>query len=387
MRRSAGLCSVAVLVAIVWGCAGTRPSGGLGPAETVAPGVELYRTTDRSLVDDEGPIAVFLLKLDPALVLLDSVLSNDQVVDAETVPGIASRHRAIAAVNGGYFNIQNGEPVSLLKVRGELVSDSPGVRGAVVIRNAPDGRTSLAFDQLSARVSANIATATGPQTVPIDGVDTTRERGKLMLYTPAYHDDTDTAPAGTEWVLAGTPLQVLEVRSGVGRAPIPRGGAVLSYGGTTLPPPLQSLTVGTAVTFRTTWKSLRGLGVDLLESADHIVNGAGLLRRDGTVIRDWEAENLNSERFVNARHPRTIVGVDGNGHIWLGAIDGRQSDHSVGMTFADLQRLCDRVGLRDALNLDGGGSTTMVVKDRVVNKPSDAAGPRAVSDAIVVRSR
>src|SRR6187402_1828023 len=235
MRRSARLCSVAVLVAIVSGCAGTRPSGGLGPAEAVAPGVELYRMTDRSLVDDEGPIAVFLLKLDPALVLLDSVLSNDQVVDAETVPGIASRHRAIAAVNGGYFNIQNGEPVSLLKVGGELVSDSPGVRGVVVIRNPADGRTSLAFDQLAARVSANIATATGPQTVPIDGVDTTRERGKLMLYTPAYHDDTDTAPAGTEWVLDGTPLQIVEVRSGVGRAPIPRSGAVLSYGGTTLP--------------------------------------------------------------------------------------------------------------------------------------------------------
>ena len=145
--------------------------------------------------------------------------------------------------------------------------------------------------------------------------------------------------------------------------------------------------VGSAVTFRTTWKSLRGLTVDLLESADHIVNGAGLLRRDGMAITDWHAENLNSERFVNARHPRTIVGVDGNGHIWLGAIDGRQSDHSIGMTFTDLQRLCDRLGLRDALNLDGGGSTTMVVKDRVVNKPSDAAGPRAVSDAIVVRSR
>ena len=387
MRHSARLCRVAVLVAIVSGCAGTRPPGGLGPAEAVAPGVEFYRVNDTALVDDAGPIAVFLLKLDPALVVLDSVLSNDQVVDAETVPGIASRHRAIAAVNGGYFNVQNGEPVSLLKVRGELVSDSPGVRGAVVIRNPADARTSVAFDQLSARVSANITAATGPQTLPIDGVDTTRERGKLMLYTPAYHDDTDTAPAGTEWVLDGTPLQVVEVRSGIGRTPIPRGGAVLSYGGTMPPPPLQALTVGTEVTFRTTWKSLRGLAVDLLESADHIVNGAGLLRRDGMVITDWHAENLNSERFVNARHPRTIVGVDGNGHIWLGAIDGRQSDHSIGMTFADLQRLCDRVGLRDALNLDGGGSTTMVVKDRVVNKPSDPAGPRAVSDAIVVRSR
>jgi exopolysaccharide biosynthesis protein len=55
------------------------------------------------------------------------------------------------------------------------------------------------------------------------------------------------------------------------------------------------------------------------------------------------------------------------------------------MTFADLMTLADRLELRDALNLDGGGSTTMVVKGVVVNKPSEASGARAVSDAIIVR--
>ena len=57
------------------------------------------------------------------------------------------------------------------------------------------------------------------------------------------------------------------------------------------------------------------------------------------------------------------------------------------MTFADLERLCDRLDLTDALNLDGGGSTTMVVNGRIVNKPSDATGPRPVSDAILVSLR
>jgi exopolysaccharide biosynthesis protein len=68
-------------------------------------------------------------------------------------------------------------------------------------------------------------------------------------------------------------------------------------------------------------------------------------------------------------------------------VDGRQPDYSVGMTFADLQRLCDRLELRDALNLDGGGSTTMVVKGQIVNRPSDPTGPRPVSDAILVVGR
>jgi exopolysaccharide biosynthesis protein len=57
------------------------------------------------------------------------------------------------------------------------------------------------------------------------------------------------------------------------------------------------------------------------------------------------------------------------------------------MSFAELQALVTRVGLVDALNLDGGGSTTMVVKGAVVNHPSDATGPRRVSDSIIVRAK
>ena len=74
----------------------------------------------------------------------------------------------------------------------------------------------------------------------------------------------------------------------------------------------------------------------------------------------------------------------------LGAVrhvDGRRPDFSVGMTLHELARLCDRLGLRNALNLDGGGSTTLVVKGVVVNRPTDLTGPRAVSDAIVATLR
>jgi exopolysaccharide biosynthesis protein len=81
-----------------------------------------------------------------------------------------------------------------------------------------------------------------------------------------------------------------------------------------------------------------------------------------------------------------MVGVDRNGFVWLAVVDGRQ-ETSVGMSFAELQRLADRLELTDALNLDGGGSSTMVVRGKIVNRPSDTAGPRAVSDAIGVTVR
>jgi exopolysaccharide biosynthesis protein len=73
--------------------------------------------------------------------------------------------------------------------------------------------------------------------------------------------------------------------------------------------------------------------------------------------------------------------------VWLAAVDGRQPDYSIGMHFADLQRLAERLQLTDALNLDGGGSTTMVVRGHVVNRPSDPGGPRPVADAIIVTAR
>ena len=361
-----------------------EPQSWLGEPSQIAAGVDLFRTADPSLVEQAGPIAVYLLRLDPRVVQLASALANNKVAEAEVVAGIAQRQGALAAINGGYFNRDNGEPAGLLKVAGELVSDSSAAKGVVIIHVSAGQPMKLTFDQLSAKVSMTCQSDTTSWTIPVDGVDTTRARGKAMLYTPAYGSDTGTAPTGTEWILDGDPLAVVAVRAAAGHTPIPSRGAVLSFGGTTLPPSLAALLPAVRVTFSTTWKSTSGLAAADLDEADHIVNGAGLLRREGRVFTDWKLEGLSTDAFTDARHPRTLIGIDKHGFVWLGAIDGRQPDYSIGMRFADLQRLADRLELTDALNLDGGGSTTMVVRGQVVNRPSDLTGPRPVADAIVV---
>ena len=119
--------------------------------------------------------------------------------------------------------------------------------------------------------------------------------------------------------------------------------------------------------------------------APFAVSGAGLLLLQGRTISDWTDERV-SAAFDTTRHPRTVIG-EGGGAIWLITVDGRQPELSVGMNFIELQRLAARLGLESALNLDGGGSTTMVVRGRIVNHPSEASGPRPVSDAIVVLPR
>jgi hypothetical protein len=356
--------------------------------EAVAPGIQYFTSTDRSLVEDAGPVAIHLLKLDPRLVRLTDTLAKGEVLGMDTVDTIAARHHALAAINGGFFNRANGEPVGTLKVNGELVSDYPVIRGVVLIKSPAAGVTSLEFDQVAVRMTAAFTIGARTWRVPIDGVDTTRERGKLMLYTPLYHEDTDTAATGTEWILDGRPLHVVSMRKNAGHTLIPKHGAVLSYGGIDLPAGLAALATDVHVTLSTSWTILNGMPPARLDQAESIVDGAGLIRLRGRTMTNWnEGEALNPETFINMRHPRTLIGVDGSGWIWMAAIDGRQPDHSVGMTLPDLARLAVRLGLRDALNLDGGGSTTMVVKDRIVSHPSDPTGPRPISDAILVTLR
>ncbi|MFP5299198.1 MAG: phosphodiester glycosidase family protein [Actinomycetota bacterium] len=86
-----------------------------------------------------------------------------------------------------------------------------------------------------------------------------------------------------------------------------------------------------------------------------------------------------------ARHPRTGVGVTPRGKVIFATVDGRQR-RSVGMTLRGFARFFRGLGAETALNLDGGGSTTMVVRGRVMNRPSDGA-ERPVSSALVVLPR
>lgn len=87
------------------------------------------------------------------------------------------------------------------------------------------------------------------------------------------------------------------------------------------------------------------------------------------------------------RHPRTLAGVTPTGHLLLVTVDGRQPGYSVGASFQESARIMKALGCEQAINLDGGGSTAMAIRGRLVNRPSDSAGERPVGDAIVIRPR
>ena len=106
----------------------------------------------------------------------------------------------------------------------------------------------------------------------------------------------------------------------------------------------------------------------------------------GRRVGDLEVSSRPS--FAAARHPRTAVGWDADaGELWLVAVDGRQAPYSAGMTLPELASLFEGLAVEEALNLDGGGSTALVVEGAVTNRPSDVTGERAVVNALaLVRS-
>ncbi|TVP42168.1 MAG: phosphodiester glycosidase family protein [Gemmatimonadales bacterium] len=103
---------------------------------------------------------------------------------------------------------------------------------------------------------------------------------------------------------------------------------------------------------------------------------------------EWVGDLEQAERpaFAAARHPRTAVGWDPDRRrLWVVVADGRREGVAEGMTLPELADLFRALGASEALNLDGGGSSTMMVSGRVVSRPSDPAGPRPVVNALTIR--
>lgn len=105
-----------------------------------------------------------------------------------------------------------------------------------------------------------------------------------------------------------------------------------------------------------------------LDKYTEVLQAGPLLLKNGHFSPN--IENIH-ENIINQRHPRTIVGTDGNRIIW-GVIDGRDSMHSVGTTIEETRALCKKLGMTTALNLDGGGSSSLWWRGMTLSRPSNS---------------
>lgn len=269
----------------------------------------------------------------------------------------------LVAVNGDFA--LGDEPVGALVVDGVLVrSPNPSHHNLMI---GEDGSIQAGVLGWRGRV-----VGTDLAELRLSSVNRERGRDDLVLYTPARGSSTRTNRFGVEMTLRfvrgsglalGTTsaVRIVSYRR-AGDTKIPPNGAVLSGHGRA------------ARALRALWSrtQTREAGRQLLLRVDTTppvrmaVGGTPILVRDSAA---WFADNETT--FVRARSPRTVVGWNEHGDLWLVTIDGRQAGHSAGASLAEAADFMLGLGATDALNLDGGGSSTFVVGGAVVNQPSD----------------
>jgi hypothetical protein len=329
-----------------------------------------------------GQWNINVLRIDMTRARLDVIRARDAAIGLETVSSIAARTGAIAAVNGGYFVTSGdflGDSTGTLQIDGVLWSEPDRGRASVGIIREPDGAR-LVFGHVVWEASV---TATG-EVRRLDGLNRARGPNDLVVFTPEFGAATITDASGIEAIVRAG--RVTEVRDAAGASDIPRDGIVVSARGAAREWVLAHLRPGVDVRVQT---SLRPADVGTpnpWRDAEDILGAGPKLVTGGEVdVTDQREQMIAS--FAPTLHPRTAIAALGDGRALLLTADGRREPERVGLALEELARLLIELGAREAINLDGGGSTAMVIKGEVVNFPTDPTGERPVSDAIVVRPR
>ena len=366
----------AVLVACV-------PLAAQSPAvswTTVAEGVEHAHFTREA--PGEGKWNINVLRIDMSQARLDVIRARDVAIGLETVTSIAARTGAIAAVNGGYFRTSGdflGDSTGTLQIDGVLWSEPDRARASVGIVRAPEGAR-LVFGH----VTWDAAITAGGETREVDGLNRARGPNDLVVFTPQFGPATITDDSGVEVVVQSG--RVTEVRDAAGSAPIPDDGFIVSARGEARAWVLKHLRPKTRVQVTTSLQPADASRDNPWTAAEDILGAGPKLVTAGKVdVTDVREKMIPT--FASDLHPRTAIAALSDGRALLLTADGRRAPERVGLALDDLAALLIELGAREAINLDGGGSTAMVIEGTLVNFPTDPTGERPVSDAIVVRPR
>ncbi|PRY35788.1 phosphodiester glycosidase family protein [Umezawaea tangerina] len=327
----------------------------------VAPGVSLDSFDWYEPGDSGGWVRGDALTVDLTAGTRVDYLHPGTVSSAEPLSAQAERTRAVAAVNGDFFDIDNSDAPEGVGIQAGRTVKSPSTnhRRAVGLDAAGVGRVMEVFFQ------GRVVRPDGPS-IRVDQLNNAAvDTGGVGVFDPMWGTYSRAravqgATRVTEVVVRGG--AVAELRDHAGDDPIPADGFVL-VGREAGADALATLKTGERVT------------------VEHTARAA-----DGTVPRTALGGN---QRLVengvvvapdDPLHPRTAVGFDATGkRMFLLTVDGRQAPYLLGLTLKDVAAILKEMGAYNALNLDGGGSSTLVARRpggesvELENTPSDGA--------------
>ncbi|MGR3765721.1 phosphodiester glycosidase family protein [Rossellomorea sp. NS-SX7] len=354
-----------------------------------------------------GPWKIDVLEIDPSTFEgeLTNVLANDEITGRETVSSMAERNQALAGMNGGYFVVGPtdgvpGDPAGISVVNGQLVSEAIGERTSLLLsgNEAKIAETST---------TSHVKTKNGEKAV-IDGInrkpglirscggiddtetnqpkhDVTCTDSEEIIEYNAYFGDATPKGEGFEVVLNASG-EVVETYSQRGHN-IPESGIVLSATGDRAEWLKHNVSKGETLTIT---QNITADGKQMKTSSNlDIIGGAPQLLDEGKIDIQAKEEGFAWSNdfyyhFAQYRHPRSFAGIKENGNILLVTVEGRNPEESIGVSFLESAQILQSLGAIKGLNLDGGGSSAMVVDDKLVNQPSDLTGERPVSDGIFI---
>ncbi len=334
-----------------------------------------------------GKQAAYFVEVNSLELLLsfEASLSNDRVAGLETTTAQSNRknregHRAVAASNADFWGSREA-PSGMHIEFGELISDGSSARPTFGVKPARDLMIALAD------VNTRVTRADGLSMTARE-VNQSRASGDFVVYTTRFGPATGTDATGTEVVLTGVvlPLRasgtfrgtVSQVRINAGDTPINANDLVLSGSGSAATF-LGAMTVGQSVSLTTSitagW-----------ENVVHAIGGGHFIVRSEAISIEPDTPG-----FADVTHPRTALGLTASGKLVMAVVDGRQPGYSVGVRLDELAELMLARGVVTAINMDGGGSSTLAVRlpgeDGVtqVNRGSDGF-ERSVSNSLVLFS-
>lgn len=348
----------------------------------------------KRIVNQSDTLVINILKVDIKRpdITIRSVKANELLRTKETTSQMFERYRlsgfdVIAAINADFFEA-DGEVVSNMISNSEIVkavkfSDSP-FNEFTNSQLAVDNDDNLFIEQFV--YSGNLILPNGISE-EIHRVNDKPDSNSIILYNRFQGKTTPDLPK--EWFVvdfvlfplssAGdTLIYLTNGKTTFRNFEIPKEGLILSannqYG----------YYLDREVQVGDTIKILNEFSPKI-KDIKSLIGGWPVLVKDGqNMIRRNPSLEGVTEKFSEQRHPRSGIGFSADKKtLYMITVDGRQQS-SRGMTLLEFANLMIKEGIYFGLNLDGGGSTTMVINGRVVNNPSDATGERLVGNCLLI---
>lgn len=323
-----------------------------------------YKHISADIGGNRQGIDVLEVDLSTGNAVICPALSYDRLFGFEELSFITSRHNAYAATNAGFF-YEYGDPSGMVVIDGRIVTESTGKFPVFTIK---DQGAQLA------QVENEIHMLHNENKINISKLNRMGVEGNVILYTPDFGTDNRVEIPNTSIIIDNN--KVIEVVKTTTSTKIPKSGMVLTF--------YEPYSYDFSLVPIKKGDKMEMICVPEITQDMQAYECGSWLVKGGTNVApdrdDWVG-------LLTNRDPRTVVGIKPDGIVVLMTVDGRQPGYSVGVSAKEMADYIINYGVKEAAMLDGGASTEMIVKGKIMNRTSFKGQERPLGGALLIKLR